>query len=71
MHGPRSKFRYRLLEPADLEAVPLSCQGDREQIALRIADDPAAAPDRIRKITLTLTLDNLLSADKLTILLNG
>jgi hypothetical protein len=32
MNGQKNGFRYRLLERADVENVPLSCQGSREQI---------------------------------------
>jgi GNAT superfamily N-acetyltransferase len=43
MSDPNSEFRYRLLERADLEGVPLSCQGTREQIAGRIAEIGSSA----------------------------
>jgi hypothetical protein len=51
--------------------IPGADPNRRYPISLRIADDPAAAGERIRKVILTLTLDNVMSADKLTILLNG
>jgi hypothetical protein len=36
MSGQKSGFRYRLLERADIDDVPLSCQGSREQVVDRI-----------------------------------
>ena len=43
MNGWKSEFRYRPLERADLEHVPLSCQGDREQIVERFAEIGSSA----------------------------
>jgi hypothetical protein len=39
----QSQFRYRLLELADIEDVPLSCQGNREEVVERIAEIGASA----------------------------
>jgi hypothetical protein len=36
MSAQESSFRYRLLERADVDRVPISCQGEREQILERI-----------------------------------
>jgi hypothetical protein len=43
MNGSKSEFRYRLLERADIENVPLSCQGAREQVIERIAEIGSSA----------------------------
>jgi len=43
LDGQESGFRYRLLEPADIDDVPLSCQGSREQIVERIAEIGSSA----------------------------
>ena len=43
MKVPKSEFRYRLLERADLEQVPLSCQGTPEQVVERIAEIGSSA----------------------------
>jgi len=43
LNGQKSGFRYRLLERADIEDVPLSCQGTREQIVERIAEIGSSA----------------------------
>jgi hypothetical protein len=43
MGGQQSGFRYRLLERADLDEVPVSCQGAREQILERIAEIGSSA----------------------------
>jgi hypothetical protein len=51
--------------------IPKADPNARYTIPLRIADDPSVAGERIRKIVLTITVDNLLSGDKLSILLNG
>jgi hypothetical protein len=51
--------------------IPEANPDRRYAIPLRIADDPAANGERIRKMVLSMEVDNLISADKLTILLNG
>ena len=38
MNSHESEFCYRSLEPADIDDVPLSCQGNREQVVERIAE---------------------------------
>ena len=43
MNGQKGGFCYRLLERADVEDVPLSCQGSREQIVDRIAEIGSSA----------------------------
>lgn len=43
MNSHQSEFRYRLLERADIEDVPLSCQGAREQVVERIAEIGSSA----------------------------
>ena len=37
MSAGESGFHYRLLERAEVDSVPISCQGEREQILERIA----------------------------------
>ena len=43
MESHQREFRYRPLERADIENVPLSCQGTREQVVERIAEIGASA----------------------------
>ena len=43
MNVRKSEFRYRLLEGADVEQVPLSCQGTPEQVVERIAEIGSSA----------------------------
>jgi hypothetical protein len=43
MNDRKSEFHYRPLERADLEGVPLSCQGSRAQITDRIAEIGSSA----------------------------
>ncbi len=51
--------------------IPSADPGKRYAIPFRIADDIEGAGERVRRVTLKLSVDNLLSADQLTILLNG
>jgi hypothetical protein len=39
----KRELRYRLLERADVEQVPLSCQGTLEQVVERIAEIGSSA----------------------------
>jgi len=43
MNSQKSVFRYRPLERAEIEDVPLSCQGTREQVVERIAEVGSSA----------------------------
>jgi GNAT superfamily N-acetyltransferase len=43
MRSQQAEFRYRPLEPADVDRVPLSCQGRREEVTLRIAEIGSSA----------------------------
>jgi len=43
MNSQQAGFRYRPLEPADLDRVPMSCQGRREEVTLRIAEIGSSA----------------------------
>ena len=52
-------------------AIPSANPNKRYPIDFYIADDIEGLSDRIRQVTLKLKIDNLVSADRLTILLNG
>ncbi|MSO23006.1 MAG: hypothetical protein EXQ58_07090 [Acidobacteria bacterium] len=51
--------------------IPSADASKRYPIPFHIADDTSGASGRIRQVTLRLQIDNLVSADHLTILLNG
>ena len=51
--------------------IPSSDTGTRHPIPFHLADDIESAPERIRQIQLRINIHDLVSADRLTILLNG
>ena len=51
--------------------IPEAAPGKRYAIPFSVADDVAAKPKRIRQVTLQLVINNLVSADRLEVLLNG
>ena len=51
--------------------VPSADPGKRYAIPFHVADDVKNAKDRIRQMKLLLSMNNLMSADRLTVLLNG
>ena len=52
-------------------SIPKADPGKRYSIPFRIADDIEGAGDRVRRVVLKMDVTNLLSADRLTLLLNG
>ena len=51
--------------------IPEARRDKRYQIPFTIADDIEGSPGRIRQVRLQLQVNNLVSADRLTVLLNG
>ena len=51
--------------------VPSADPSKRYAIPFHVADDVENAKDRIRQVKLLLSINNLMSADRLTVLLNG
>lgn len=51
--------------------IPSADASKRHPIPFHIADDMTQATERIRQVLLRIEIDNLVSADRLTILLNG
>ena len=51
--------------------IPEAQRDKRYQIPFTIADDIEGSPGRIRQVRLQLQVNNLVSADRLTVLLNG
>jgi hypothetical protein len=59
---------YEFSLPID---IPNADPNRRYSIPMRIADDTESAGDRIRQIVLKIAIDNVMTDDKFTILLNG
>ncbi len=63
-----TEMGYDITLPVD---IPSNEPGKRHKIPFNIADDIEGLPDRIRQVKLIITIEQLCSADQLTLLLNG